>query len=250
MLRELLRKIIILFILFWKANSLAQPNIWCIPAHADSDLIIQYTGFTLKYNKIHKVSEWVAYDLVPYKLIKTAKRSNRFVPDPHLPRDWSAHPDDYKYSGFDRGHLAPAADMAWSAQAMEESFYLSNICPQQPQFNRISWKKLEDNVRQWARLYDTLLIVTGPILSTDLPKIGKGKVSVPANFFKAVVIYTHHKKSGIAFIMQNKYNLQPPSAITIDSLERLTGFNFFAKLPENEQNQIEGHIIKEDWTMP
>lgn len=243
---------IVFFILMIREGGLfAQPEIWCLPEYSEDELVIRHVGFTLKYDKNYKLSDWVAYDIVPYKLLKSVKKSNHFIPDPQLPDEWSAHSIDYKYSGYDRGHLAPAADMAWSAQAMKESFYLSNICPQQPQFNRITWKKLEEKVRQWARIYDTLLITTGPVLSSDLPKIGHGKVSVPKYFYKAVVIYIHHKKSGIAFVMQNSYSSKVlmQSAITIDSLERLTGFNFFARLPEEEQLNIEGKLIIEDWNI-
>ena len=99
----------------------------------------------------------------------------------------SAALEDYRGSGYDRGHMAPAAAMAWSVEIMSESFLLSNISPQDPDFNRGIWRDLEAMVRDWAVLHGEVFVVTGPVLSEQLPSIGPNEVSVPESYYKVVV---------------------------------------------------------------
>ena len=94
---------------------------------------------------------------------------------------------DYTRSGYDKGHMAPAADMKWSPQAMEESFYFSNMCPQHPQLNRRGWKNLEEKIRDWAIADSAIIIICGPIVAKQPKTIGKNKVVVPQQFFKVVL---------------------------------------------------------------
>lgn len=199
-----------------------------IPLLQTGEELIQHTGFSLVYNEIHEQANWVAYELTLEETQKGVERSDKFLPDPKI-NTGTATQADYKGSGYDRGHLAPAADMSWSAEAMKESFYFSNISPQVPSFNRGIWKRLEEQARTWAQQDTAVFIVTGPVLSDNLPVIGPNRVSVPAYFYKALLVYRYQNQKAIAFILSNEKSNLPLKhfAVTIDSLERITGINFF-----------------------
>mgnify|MGYP002228685760 FL=1 len=113
----------------------------------------------------------------------------------------SATNEDYTRSGYDRGHMAPAGDMKWSAKAMRESFYLSNICPQKPGLNRGIWKDLEEQARLWAKENGSLLIVTGPVITDDLKRLGKNRVGIPKTFYKVICTITNGKPEGVVFCL-------------------------------------------------
>lgn len=222
-----------------------------LPGGAACDALLHRAGYTLCYAELHEQAYWVAYTLSLSELKNKIKRTDNFRPDKDLPTG-SASLADYRRSGFDRGHLAPAADMAWSKQAMDESFYMSNMSPQSPSFNRGMWKKLEEQVRKWA-LTDTLLyIVTGPILVSGLPSIGSSQVSVPKYYFKVVAHLSLPQIKGIAFIMPNK-KLEGSImdyALPIDSAERRTGIDFFHQLPKALQAPLEAVADPGLWPMP
>ena len=238
------------FFLFW-LTSFSQPSLWCLPGSECNDTVLHHTGFTLKYSSQHRTACWVAYYITPERQKKTVARSDHFRPDPGIAPGFSATQKDYAGSGYDRGHLAPAADMSWSAEAMSESFFFSNMSPQKPQFNRGIWKKLEDQVRKWAKQYDTLLVATGPILIKDMPRLPGSRVSIPPAFYKAVVAYNQEYKTGIAFIMPNEDSPRGliEFAVPIDELERITGYDFFACLPDDEQEKIENHFDQDCWPL-
>ena len=138
-----------------------------LPYFEDASTVTRYAGFMLKYNEQYEQAEWVAYQLTAAEVLGTLERTNNFKADPNIETE-SAALRDYRGSGFDRGHLAPAADMKWSTAAMSESFLMSNMSPQRPGFNRGIWKKLEGLVRRWAEENEEIYVVTGPIL-TDAP---------------------------------------------------------------------------------
>src|SRR5574344_20414 len=142
-----------------------------MPKVEPDDQIVKHSAYTLSYSEPHEQAEWVAYVLTKSHIQKNVDRTDKFMSD-YSVTTGSASDNDYKKSGYDRGHLAPAADMAWDAQAMKESFYYSNMSPQLPGFNRGVWKRLEELVRDWAYQYDTLFVTTGPVLSDNLPVIG------------------------------------------------------------------------------
>jgi len=211
----------------------------------------KHIGYITSYNHQHEQANWVAYTLSPQKLMGVVERSNKFSPDPLITPE-TANTHDYTKSGFDRGHLAPAADMKYSETAMRECFYLSNISPQAPKFNRGIWKKLEEKVRDWASKTNQIFIVTGPILNNHLVnKIGREhQITVPEYFFKAVVD-TNKMGNGIAFVMKNQGSQLPLKtfAITIDSLEHLTGRNFYFQIPQKKQEKIEKTVHLEHWDL-
>ncbi|MCX6244670.1 MAG: DNA/RNA non-specific endonuclease [Bacteroidetes bacterium] len=164
-----------------------------------NEIILHYTGYILSYNQTYNIANWVAYELTKEETTPTVQRSNLFVPYPLL-RPESVSNADYKNSGFDRGQLAPSADMCFSEQTMEESFYLSNMSPQEPSFNRGIWAKLEGQVRQWAIDDKAVYVVTGTVLTKGLPTIGYDRITVPRYFYKVILDYTEPEIKGIGFI--------------------------------------------------
>ena len=146
-----------------------------IPTITDerSDRIITHKGFTLSYNYDWKIPNWVAYELTDIEVKGEVPRYDKFKPDPMVPQNVSATTNDYKHSGYDRGHLAPAADMKWDEQAMKESFYLSNICPQNPNLNGGVWKDLEEQVRDLASQKGSIFVICGPIVTDTSTTLGE-----------------------------------------------------------------------------
>ena len=168
------------------------------------EIKLQRTGYTVSYNNFYKTPNWVAWELTQQETKGSEERKNRFVPDPDLPEPRVEHAD-YTHSGYDRGHMAPAADMKWSKKAMEESFYMSNICPQNQKLNRDDWGDLEELCRSWARKYGTVHITCGPIYDKKQPKrIGEHQVAVPDRFFKVVLIYNRKSPIAMGFLFDNK----------------------------------------------
>jgi endonuclease G len=219
-----------------------------IPAHGKHEIIICHTGYCLSYDEKFKLAKWVAYELTLAETQGEIGRKDKFKPDPLVIHN-SASLEDYKNSGYDRGHLAPAADMKWSVEAMQESFYLSNMCPQDKSFNRGIWKKLEEQVREYAKLNKQIKIVTGPILQEGLPVIGNNKLPIPRFFYKAILDYSQPSIKAIAFVIKNEHSDLPLShfAISIDSLEKLSGIDFFPLLPDLEENNLEKQNCYSCW---
>jgi endonuclease G len=221
------------------------------PGNADSGAdhagheIHAYTGFTLCYRDAYEVSEWAAYAMTREKLEVVTKRDDSFQSDPHITTR-SARPDDYRSSGFDRGHLAPAGDMRWSIQAMRDSFYMSNMCPQTPRLNLGVWLHLESAVRRFTEKYGTVLVATGPILDAPpdaFDAIGFScRIVVPRYFYKVLAAYVDNHLQTIGFIIDNA---SPTGdyrayAVTVDEVEARTGLDFFAALPDDEEDAAEG----------
>lgn len=215
-----------------------------------AEQVICYEGFTVSYNSNYKIANWVAWELTKEEAeSREVERSNKFTPDPIL-KGATALNEDYTRTGYDRGHLAPAGDMKWSHKAMQESFYFSNICPQVPALNRGLWKTLEEQSRIWAIKHGSLMIVTGPVIEEDLKRLGKNRVAIPKRFYKVISTISDNKYQGIGFIMDNKDNkniLLKSVAIPIDSVEKITGIDFFHILPDDSECQMESTIEWECW---
>ena len=219
-----------------------------IPAVAAGDKVIVHTGFSLLYNETHEQSQWVAYELTKEETVKVAERTNKFITDPAV-KTKSANDRDYRGSGYDRGHMAPAADMGWSVKSMQESFYFSNMSPQVPACNRGVWKRLEEQVRDWARDYGAVYIVTGPVLTEGLPAIGANRVSVPEAYYKVILDYTEPGIKGIGFIVPNAGSEAwiGTFAVTIDSVESVTGIDFFPGMSDEDEFETESILCTECW---
>ena len=220
-----------------------------IPKTGACDHVVYHTGYALLYDEIHEQPAWVAYELTKEETVSQFKRENKFITDPDV-KTGTATNADYAKSGYDRGHLAPAADMEWSEITMKESFYFSNMSPQRPEFNRGIWKKLEDLMRDWAVENEKIYIVTGPILTPGLPTIGHNQVSVPQYFYKVVLDYTEPDIKGIGFILANEGSSQPLTtfAVSIDSVEKFSGLDFFPTLPDNVETSIEKNYSTKSWS--
>lgn len=203
--------------------------------------IIKHLGYTVSYDADFKTPQWVAWELTADKAQGTEPRASKFQPDPEV-RGAQAYTTDYTRSGYDRGHMAPAADMKWSKQAMTESFYLTNVCPQNSNLNRGDWKDLEELEREWAISYGSVSITAGPIYRTKRPKrIGANQVAVPDAFFKVLLIGYPKAPKAYAFIFANVAGSHPLTyyQVTVDEAERQTGMDFFPTLPVKVQERIE-----------
>jgi endonuclease G len=220
-----------------------------LPKPNSHSQIIYHKGYILSYNLTYNIADWVAYELTAEETVPVVKRNNHFVPDPLL-KSGSASNADYKRSGYDRGHLAPSADMCYSYQTMVECFYLSNITPQIPGFNRGIWEKLEDQVRRWAVEDKVVYVVTGTVLTKGLPTIGYDRITVPEYFYKVILDCTGPEVKGIGFIIPNRGSQETLQhyAVTIDSVEKVTGNNFFYQLPENQHRIIERTVDVNKWS--
>lgn len=219
-----------------------------LPSHG-SGQIIRHFAYTLEFADAYTQPSWVCY-MACRSRVETAEatRSDDFRPDPAV-HHGSATPQDYMRSGYDKGHLAPSADFRWNIQAQSESFFMSNMSPQKPGFNRGIWKQLEDQVRRWAKDFDTLYVVTGPVLRRGLPGIGPGNVAVPEYFYKVILDYKPPVAEAIGFIMKNEGSKEPLSsfAVTVDSVEKATGIDFFSALPDSVETYAEAHLDLAFW---
>ncbi len=221
-----------------------------LPAHIVTDALFSYPGYTLQYNERFEQADWVAYELTKEEVYSTvAKRTDKFKSDPKIPTG-SATDKDYQKSGYDRGHLAPAADMKFSVEAMNSCFLYSNMSPQNPSFNRGIWSSLESIVRSWAVENQAVFVVTGPVLNKkEYPSIGPNQVAVPEYFFKVILDYRDPIIKGIAFIIPNA---KPNHSLiyyvcTINKVEEITGIDFFPRLPDSEEEYLESTSDPLQW---
>jgi endonuclease G len=195
--------------------------------------LIQHKYFALSYVEKYEVAEWVAYELTREQLKRNrVPREDNFLPDDKVTTT-SADNYDYRGSGYDRGHLVPAADRSFSREAMNETFLLSNITPQERAFNGGIWRELEELVRDWAYKFNTIYIATGPVLSMPMKgEIGNNKVAVPEFFYKVILDIAEPELKGIAFIIPNDISDKPLQefATSIDAVEKATTIDFFPNL--------------------
>jgi endonuclease G len=213
----------------------------------NKDSFVNHTGYSVSYNQNFRQANWVSYQLTRVETSKLFDRENKFVADPLIPgTDLSL---DYEKSGYDRGHLAPAADMGFSKITMAESFYYSNMSPQIPGFNRGIWKQLEGQTRNWAIEYDSLYIVVGPIFSDSMKTIGPHQVAVPNSYYKVILDNHKGKEKMIGFVMKNessKNSLQS-FVVAVDRIEVLTNFDFFPILEDSLENKLESLVVLNTW---
>lgn len=206
-----------------------------------SGQIIKHSYYSLAYSAENKQAFWVFYQLSSDN-IGDQDRTDDFRADPAV-ISGSASLIDYKGSGYDRGHLCPAADMTQNKTSMSETFFLSNMSPQTSGFNRGVWSTLEEKIRAWATNYSKIYVVTGPIFRDNLAVIGENKVTVPGYYYK--VIYDGHEKM-IGLILPNASSSLSLDkfVVSVDQIELLTGIDFFANLNDKLENKIEA---KSDW---
>ena len=235
----------VVFLLFAASLSVANA-IDFLPLPANH--IVRHTYYILSYNEKYEQANWVYYSLTDSMVRNSGEeRSNNFKMDKKV-ASVSAKSSDYTKSGYDRGHLCPAGDMGFNRKAMEESFLMSNISPQAPDFNRGIWKELESQVREWAKKERRLYVVTGPVFKNNKGVIGKEGVIVPGYFFKIIYDPTDSPKL-IAFVLPNEKSDRPLTdfAIAVDEAEKLTGFDFYSQLPDGIEKKLESNVQLAGW---
>lgn len=216
------------------------------------EVYLERMGYVVSFNPQTNIPNWVAWELNPERLIERESRSDRFVPDPDIDSHRAITAGEYKGSGWDRGHMCPAGDNRWHWRAMDESFYMTNICPQNHNLNRGDWKELEDACRRWAAV-EPVYIVCGPILY-DTPRYGdigkQHQIRVPDAFFKVVLTGVESgRPRTIGFIYKNEAgNYKRDRYVnTIDEVERITRLDFFSALPDRVEQCIEAGYDLSEW---
>lgn len=246
-----MKNIIILLILL-SSNavfSMAQRDLKFVPQKNHGDELVNRRFYQLSYSNKHEQAEWVYYKLTTKMIEGDTKRSDRFMPDPAI-KNKTPISDDYINTGFDRGHLLPAADMKISKKAMEETFYMSNVSPQKPGFNRKIWKSLEKKTRDFVKVKGPLYIITGPVLEKGLSTINR-KITIPEYFYKIIIKKYAHKIETIAFVLPNSETDKPLTSfiVSIDEIEDLIGIDLFENLDNDVERQIESAIVNGSWDL-
>lgn len=208
--------------------------------------IVAHQHFILAYDEAAEQAAWVAYMLHQDHLSRADRERPYFIEDPYI-RSKSADWKNYRGSGYDRGHLLPAGDRRFSESAYNETFYTSNISPQDREFNAGIWNELEQQVRRWCRKYGTLLVITGGVLGDDLETIGEEDVAVPEAFYKIVYRDGSGGPQVLSFLMPNEDSGKSLQSflVPIDSVETLTGIDFFPKL--QGEAELEAQVRMKDW---
>ncbi|MEO9477257.1 MAG: DNA/RNA non-specific endonuclease [Cyclobacteriaceae bacterium] len=228
--------------LFSNRCASAQPNLSFYYPKIKGELI-EHQYYSLDYSEAHEQAQWVIYFADNYG---GEVRTDNFRVDP-LVSTGSASLADFKGSGYDRGHLAPAADMNISATSMSESFYMSNMSPQLPGFNRGIWKNLESLVRIWGiNAHSADVVVTGPLLNRTCGTIGNG-VTIPCAYYKIYADLDSNR--AIGFILSNESSGAPLSdfMVSIDQIEADTGIDFFWQLDDSLENELESQVDINQW---
>ncbi|MAZ58733.1 MAG: DNA/RNA endonuclease [Flavobacteriales bacterium] len=236
---------IIIFFIFFPFIAIGQlSNLKMLPN--SSGELIHHTFFSFSYSEHHEQAEWVFHELKKDRMLGLVERRNDFRRDDKISTG-SASLEDYKRSGYDRGHLVPAADMSFNTTAMSESFYMSNMSPQAPSFNRGVWKVLESLVRKWGQRTN-LFVISGPVLDDCIELIGLNKVCVPKYYYK--IIYVPLESKMIAFLLPNdkgdSKNLSK-YVCDVDSIEKITSIDFFHHLNNQLEHELESNVNKSKW---
>jgi endonuclease G len=222
-----------------------------LPHYKIPGQLIRHKGYTLYYSDKYKQPVFVAYKLTSAMTQGSADRDNdTFHPDSKVETS-RVTPDEYLGTGYDRGHLAPAADFKYSDDAMNDTFVMSNMSPQAPDCNREIWRICEEQTRAWAKKYKSVYVVSGPELKAGLKTIGKKhRIAVPERYFKIILDLHQPKPKAIAFIIPNSGTTQPLKSfvVSIAEVEKMTGLDFFPSLPANLKTELKNQSNPADWT--
>lgn len=218
-----------------------------LPAHIHSQLLSR-TTYRMSYNEETLCPNWVAWQLTSDHIDGEWARSNDYREDFDVPSPRATN-EDYRGSSWSRGHMCPAGDCKWDANAMSESFLLSNMCPQDRSLNSGLWNRIEMDCRKWAQKYGSIYIVCGPLFyNKEHETIGVNKVVVPEAFFKVILCLQGTPKA-IGFVVKNNAGTKKRDQYvnTVDEVERITGYDFFPALPDDIENEVEAHASIDDW---
>lgn len=210
--------------------------------------VIHHEHFMLSYSEPYEQAEWVAYVLKRAHLTYDDRKRPYFIEDPKV-KTKSADWRNYRGSGYDRGHLCPAGDRRFSEYAYNETFYTSNISPQDRDFNAGLWNRLEMKIRQWAKQYGELVVITGGVLEDGLEEIGAEDVAVPRRFYKIVARGYPDDLKVVAFLMQGEESARPLKTflVPVDEIETSTGLDFFQQLSDSEEDSMETRVDSSGW---
>lgn len=211
-------------------------------------IILERKGYSLSYNPTLLIPNWVAWRLTAEHVNGDCPRDNTYYEDEDVSCPKATN-EDYKGSGWSKGHMCPAGDNKWDSEAMRESNLLTNICPQHASLNSGLWNAIERNCRKWAKKYGKLYIVCGPVLlNRDHETIGKNNVVVPEAFFK-VILRLSPEPTAIGFVVRNNEGKKKKDQYinTVDDVERITGIDFFPFLEDNIENMVEASVNTDEW---
>ena len=210
--------------------------------------VVHHQGYSLSYSESHEQAEWVAYELKKEHLSQTNFDRPYFEIDKAV-KTGAASWRNYKNSGYDRGHLCPAADRRYSKEAHDETFLTSNISPQNHDFNSGIWNTLEQKTRYWASKYNGVFVVTGGVLGRNLKTIGSEKVAVPNQFYKIILDYNDGNPKVLAFLMPHVNSNKPlyEFVVSVDTVEELTGIDFFSELEDAIETRMESSRSYNKW---
>lgn len=217
---------------------------------SSDQVLIQYSHYQVLYSSSYRIPLWVEYELTaahtdgPY-----ARKGKSFRQDEkvNVPQ---ADNEDYRGSGWSRGHMAPAGDFKWDDDAMWDTFFYTNCCPQNMALNNGLWNALEQKVREWARLLGSVRVITGPVVGNNAyGTLGSHKVVIPDAFFK--IIYSDTGKQSIAFVMYNRDSngRMRDCILTVDEVEAMTGIDFLSDLGNRIESQVESTCTPAYWGM-
>lgn len=218
-----------------------------LPAIKAREEIVNHTHYSLAFVEAYELASWVAYELTAEELKGTVAYKEKFTED-NLVSTGSASMKDYKDAGYVLGQLVPVTDMLFDEKSAGETFYLSNVVPMKPAFEKYTWKKIGDIVREWAKDAGSLYVIAGPVLAdSPFPTFGPNMVSVPARFYKIVLDIKNER--GMGFVVKNSISSGSlkPYAMSIDKIEEITGIDFFPNLEDDLENKIEAEFTPEKW---
>lgn len=230
-------------------NQIRQNEYFDYLPSSTTNQIVKHEYYTLSYNEKFEQAEWVCYELKTSYVVNSNFERPYFIEDPKVitgSADWR----NYKKSGYDKGHLCPAGDMEFNRNAYNDTFFTSNISPQNHDFNAGIWNRLEGKTRYWATKYDGIYVVTGGVLQASLKTIGKEKVLVPNYFYKILLDDSNGKYKMIAFLVPNEKSDKPlyDFVVSVDSIEKMTGIDFFPKLDDAVEDSLEKSSDYKSWS--
>jgi endonuclease G len=214
--------------------------------------VIERICYSVSYNNTTRLPNWVMWELTGDHVMQRKEGVwNEYREDLEIKEKFRATLADYVGSGYDRGHMCPGGDCNWNDVGRDETFLLSNICPQNPNLNRGDWKEIEIACRQWAQEYGTVYVVCGPIFfkSQEHKYIGNNRIPVPEAFFKVVLCKDPHSPRGIGFICRNTDGNRKKDFYvnSIRQVERVTGYKFFTSLSDFVKNKVYDMNSINDW---
>ena len=218
------------------------------PLSSVSEQIVPKKAYIVSYNKDTKTPNWVAWHLTADHTDGPVRRMSNFYEEENVPAP-RATLEDYKGSGWSRGHMCPAGDNKWDETAMYESFSLVNVCPQNANLNSGLWNSIEIDSRRWANRFGDVYIVCGPVfMNREHETIGENKIFVPEAFFKVVLCLSGSPKA-LGIIVRNTDGNKKRDLYynSIDQVERITGIDFFPSLPDDIENQVEAEVNIDNW---